>query len=189
MASCTIEDVTDTLGTADIDKVLGDILLHHEGDTKKFLITMLDFLKRKTNFFKLSDAKKRVLDAYKDVSGEGDGIRSGFFGSKDNSKPAASKVAKSTPSATQVRQQLGLCLLHARALLSLYCNTYHTTQVPSSAATAATPSSAPSASQAAATAAAATVSQPEEVPDSEEHKDKEAKGLSEQPRRPVLLSR
>lgn len=110
MTSCTIEDVTDSLDTADIDKALGDILLHHEGDTKKFLITTLDFLKRKTNFFKLSDARKRVLDAYKDVSGEGDGIKSGFFGSKGNSKPAASKVAKSTPSTSQVRQRLDPCL-------------------------------------------------------------------------------
>ena len=102
--ACTIEDVTDQLDASALDKALGDLLLHHEGDTKKFLVSTLDFLKRKTNFFKLADAKKRVLDAYREVSGEGDGFKAGFFGSKDSgSKPAVPKPAAPSAAAPQVR--------------------------------------------------------------------------------------
>jgi hypothetical protein len=96
--ACTIEDVTDQFDPLDFDKPLGDLLVGHEGDTTKYLITVLDFLKRKTNFFKQPDAKRRVLDAYKAVSGETDGFKAGFFGS---AKPAAVKPSK--PAASEVR--------------------------------------------------------------------------------------
>jgi hypothetical protein len=106
--SCQVEDITEQLETAEVDKALGDILIHHKGDTKLYLITVLDFLKRKSNFFKLGDAKKRVQDAYKEVSGEGEGIKTGFFSSgSSSSKPAAAaaapKPAAAAPSAPQVR--------------------------------------------------------------------------------------
>jgi hypothetical protein len=102
--SCTIEDVTEDLSSAEIDKALGDVLISHKGDTKQYLVTVLDFLKRKSNFFKLADAKKRLLDAYKEVSGEGEGIKAGFFSA--SSKPAAGAAAaapKPAPSAPQAR--------------------------------------------------------------------------------------
>lgn len=44
-------------------------------------VTTLDFLKRKSNFFKAGDAKRRMLEAYKEVAGEAEGMRAGFFGS------------------------------------------------------------------------------------------------------------
>lgn len=103
--ACTIEDVTDQFDPLDVDKPLGDLLVGHEGDTSKFLITVLEFLKRKTNFFKEPDSKRRVLDAYKAVSGEGDGFKAGFFGAP---KPTASRPAgKPSP---EVRALFGACL-------------------------------------------------------------------------------
>ncbi len=48
------------------DKLLGDMLIKHEGDAQRFLTTVFSFLKRKSNFFNgEADAKKRVLDAFK----------------------------------------------------------------------------------------------------------------------------
>jgi hypothetical protein len=89
--ACTIEDITDQFDPLDFDKPLGDLLVGHEGDTTKLLITVMEFLKRKTNFFKQPDAKRRVLDAYKAVSGETDGFKAGFFGT---AKPAAPKSSE-----------------------------------------------------------------------------------------------
>ncbi|KAF6253788.1 hypothetical protein COO60DRAFT_389117 [Scenedesmus sp. NREL 46B-D3] len=100
--ACTIEDITDRFDPLSFDGPFGDLLVGHEGDTSKFLITALEFLKRKTNFFKQPDAKRRVLDAYKAVSGETDGFKAGFFGSakaaapKSADKPAPEEAAPST---------------------------------------------------------------------------------------------
>lgn len=67
MTSCVIEEVTDAFDPTEFDKHLGDLLIKHEGKTEAFLGTVFNFLKRKTNFFKEGDPKKRVLDAYKQV--------------------------------------------------------------------------------------------------------------------------
>lgn len=69
MTSCVIEEVTDAFDPTEFDKHLGDLLIKHEGKTEAFLGTVFNFLKRKTNFFKEGDPKKRVLDAYKQVPG------------------------------------------------------------------------------------------------------------------------
>ena len=37
------------------------------GDASKLLVTVMDYLRRKTNFFKEGDSQKRVLDAYRQV--------------------------------------------------------------------------------------------------------------------------
>jgi hypothetical protein len=96
--ACTIEDITDHFDPRNFDKALGDLLLGHEGNTLQYLVTVLDFLKRKSNFFKQGDPKKRLLEAYKQVAGDGDGFRSGFFGgpSKPSSSSAAAQVGYST---------------------------------------------------------------------------------------------
>lgn len=88
--ACTIEDITDQFDPCDFDKALGDLLVGHEGDVEKFLLSIFDFLKRKTNFLKEADAKRRVLEAYKQVAGEADGLKGGFFGSNKSAglKPA-----------------------------------------------------------------------------------------------------
>lgn len=65
--SCVIEEVTDAFDPTEFDKALGDMLIKHQGDAGQFIGTMFSFLKRKTNFFKEGDPKKRVLDAYKQV--------------------------------------------------------------------------------------------------------------------------
>lgn len=65
--SCVIEEVTDAFDPTEFDKHLGDMLIKHEGNAEAFLGTVFNFLKRKTNFFKEGDPKKRVLDAYKQV--------------------------------------------------------------------------------------------------------------------------
>lgn len=88
--ACTIEDITDNFDPLDYDKALGDLLIGHEGNVQQYLVTVFDFVKRKTNVFKEPDAKRRILDAYKQVTGETDGFKAGFFGS---AKPAAPKPA------------------------------------------------------------------------------------------------
>ncbi|GIL90506.1 hypothetical protein Vretimale_17611 [Volvox reticuliferus] len=93
---CVIEDITDRWDPEEGDKQLGDMLIKHEGDAQKFLISVLDFLKRKSNFFKVDEPKKRLLEAYKEVAGEiasAAGIKGGFL---SGSKPAE---AKETPAA------------------------------------------------------------------------------------------
>lgn len=106
--ACTIEDVTDKFDPADFDKALGDLLLGYDGDVSGFLVNVFDFLKRKTNFLKQADAKRRVLDAYRQVAGDTDGMKGGFFGS---SKPAAAKpaAAASGQSAPKVRALFWAC--------------------------------------------------------------------------------
>lgn len=67
MSHCIIEDITDQFVPTDFDKELGEFLLGHESNAQKFLVSIFDFLKRKTNFHKEGDPQKRVLDAYKEV--------------------------------------------------------------------------------------------------------------------------
>lgn len=64
MSHCVIEEVFDHSA---FDKALGDILSKHEGETSKFLFTVFDYLRRKTNFYKEGDSQKRILEAYKQV--------------------------------------------------------------------------------------------------------------------------
>lgn len=66
-AHCVIEDVTDKWDQIEGDKQLGDMLIKHDGDAQKLLTTVLDFLKRKSNFFKGDVPKQRLLEAFKEV--------------------------------------------------------------------------------------------------------------------------
>jgi len=100
--SCVIEDVTGVFDPKDFDNALGDLLIGYDGDAQQYLIAVLDFLKRKTNFFKQGDAKRRVLEAYRQVSGEKDGMKGGFFAT---SKPSAPKTAAPSASAAGPSQQ------------------------------------------------------------------------------------
>ena len=100
--SCVIEDVTGVFDPKDFDNALGDLLINYDGDAQQYLIAVLDFLKRKTNFFKQGDAKRRVLEAYRQVSGEKDGMKGGFFAA---SKPTAPKTAAPSASAAGPSQQ------------------------------------------------------------------------------------
>lgn len=99
--ACTIEDITDKFDTADVDKALGELLVSHDGDVNGLLVYFFDFLKRETNFFKDPEAKRRVMDAYKQVAGDADGLRGGFFRS---SKTVAAKPA--VPAAGQSVQKV-----------------------------------------------------------------------------------
>jgi hypothetical protein len=103
--ACVIEDVTDVFDPKDFDKALGDLLIGYDGDAQQYIVAMLDFLKRKTNFFKQGDAKRRVLDAYRQVSGEKDGMKGGFFAASKSTAPkaAAPPAPISGPSQQQVR--------------------------------------------------------------------------------------
>lgn len=91
--SCTIEDVTDAFDPTSFDKQLGDLLVKCDSNASLYLTTVLDFLKRKSNFFKEGNAKARVLEALRQVTGEPEppsgGLKGGFFGSKPAAKPAA----------------------------------------------------------------------------------------------------
>ena len=69
--SCVIEDVTDKLDPTAFDKELGSMLVKHDSNVTDFLVTVLGFLHRKSNFFKEGDPKKRVLEAFKQVCVEG----------------------------------------------------------------------------------------------------------------------
>jgi hypothetical protein len=82
--SCVIEEVP--FDPTDYDKALGELLLGHEGDTGAFLTSVFSFLKRKTNFFKEGEPRRRILDALRATGGEAaaaggsDGFRAGFLG-------------------------------------------------------------------------------------------------------------
>ncbi|KAF8055664.1 BOB1 [Scenedesmus sp. PABB004] len=77
--ACAIEELP--FDPTEFDRELGRLLLGHEGDVGAFLGSVFDFLARKTNFFKGPDAKRRVLDAYRAVAGEGEpGFKAGFLG-------------------------------------------------------------------------------------------------------------
>lgn len=104
--SCVIEDVTDQFDPTQFDKALGDMLIAHEGNCQKLLVNVFDFLKRKTNFSKEGDYRKRVLAALTEVMGEvvkpetTGGFKAGFLsgGKPSQPKPAAKEVApKTTP--------------------------------------------------------------------------------------------
>lgn len=75
--SCVIEELPNFDPTA-FDKVLGDLLIKHEANPQQMICTVLGFLKRKTNFFKELDPKKRVLEAYREVGGGGGMLSGGF---------------------------------------------------------------------------------------------------------------
>lgn len=69
-ASCTIEELPNEVDPTKFDKSLGDILINgYDGDSTRFLSTVLGFLKRKSNFFKEPvEAKKKLLVAFQEVS-------------------------------------------------------------------------------------------------------------------------
>lgn len=99
MASCVIEDVTDEFDPTSFDKQLGALLIECKSDASLYLTTVLDFLKRKSNFFKQGNAKQRVLEAYRQVSGEQPavstgGMKGGFLASKPSKTSAAAAPAK-----------------------------------------------------------------------------------------------
>lgn len=89
--SCVVEELP--FDPTDYDKYLGDLLIGHEGHSQQFLVSIFSFLKRKTNFFKEQEPKKKVLEALRAVAPEAvgaDGFKGGFFGAP---KAAAAKQA------------------------------------------------------------------------------------------------
>lgn len=87
--SCVIEEMP--FDPTDYDKALGDLLIGHEGHTHQFLVSVFSFLRRKTNFFKEPEPKRRILEALREVSSEAagaDGFKGGFWGA---AKPAAAQ--------------------------------------------------------------------------------------------------
>lgn len=89
MSSCVVEELP--FDPTDFDKALGDLLIGHEGHTQEFLSSIFSFLKRKTNFFKEPEPKKRVLDALRRVAPEAagaDGFKGGFFGASSKGTAA-----------------------------------------------------------------------------------------------------
>jgi len=108
--SCVVEELP--FDPTDFDKALGDLLIGHEGSTQQFLASVFSFLKRKTNFFKEPEPKRRVLEALRQVAGDvtgADGFKGGFFGA---SKPAAKQhtpaPAAAAAAPTQVRRRSAL---------------------------------------------------------------------------------
>lgn len=94
--SCVVEELP--FDPTDFDKYLGDLLIGHEGHPQPFLESIFSFLKRKTNFFKEPEPKRRVLEALRAVAPEAvraDGFKGGFFGAAP--KPSAAAAPKPTP--------------------------------------------------------------------------------------------
>jgi hypothetical protein len=107
MSSCVIEDVTGQHSPSDFYNDLGDILIKHEGNTDKFLSTVFDFLKNKSNFFKQADPRKKVLDALRQVAGDDAKMKGGFFGAKPVPSPKPSAPEEKP---VNVQILLGYCL-------------------------------------------------------------------------------
>lgn len=97
--SCVVEELP--FDPTDYDKYLGDLLIGHDGHPQQFLVSIFSFLKRKTNFFKEPEPKKRVLEAVRSVAPEAvgaDGFKGGFFGApKAAAKQAPAVQAKAVP--------------------------------------------------------------------------------------------
>lgn len=163
--SCTIEEIEEPQPQTDTayDVQLGAILTHYKGDVDSYLLHMLGYLRRKTNFLQQGSAQKRVLEALTKATGsikaEADaGLKAGFLAKE--AKLSAEKLvpanASSNPAAVSVS----------------------TVTSPSPAIV---PAAGPSGSSSAATAAAAdtepsTLQSPvEELEDEDE--DKKDKGL------------
>ncbi|KAI8473747.1 MAG: HSP20-like chaperone [Monoraphidium minutum] len=96
--SCQIREITDEDFDADVlERQLGLALIRqHEGDPQKLLVAVLDFLKRKSNFFKHGDSKQRLLDAYRAVAGEPEaaaGMKAGFLAGVAAAAPARAAAA------------------------------------------------------------------------------------------------
>lgn len=94
--SCVVEELP--FDPTDFDKYLGDLLIGHEGHPQQFLESIFSFLKRKTNFFKEPEPKRRVLEALRTVAPEAvraDGFKGGFFGAAP--KPSAAAAPKPAP--------------------------------------------------------------------------------------------
>lgn len=70
--SCVIREIDESAFDPEVlERQLGLALIkEHDGDASALLVMVLDFLKRKTNFFKHADSKQRVVDAYAAVLGE-----------------------------------------------------------------------------------------------------------------------
>jgi len=91
--SCVIREVDETSFDPDLlERQLGLALIKQaEGDPQKLLVTVLDFLKRKSNFFKHGDPKKRLLDAFDSVYDAGS--CSGAAASAPAASPGAAAAA------------------------------------------------------------------------------------------------
>jgi hypothetical protein len=96
--SCVIKEVDDNVFDPELlERQLGLALIKQaEGDPQKLLVTVLSFLKRKSNFFKHGDPKKRLLDAYSIVSGEG--AAAGATGAASGARPAPPAAAAAAAS-------------------------------------------------------------------------------------------
>lgn len=108
--SCVIKEISDNDYDPDLlERQLGLALIkEHDGDPQKLLVTVLDFLKRKSNFFKHGDPKKRLLDAYCTVAGEAEpaGVKAGFFGRAGVTTSAAPAAAAAAPAAAHTASEV-----------------------------------------------------------------------------------
>jgi hypothetical protein len=96
--SCVVEELP--FDPTDYDKYLGDLLIGHDGHPQQFLVSIFSFLKRKTNFFKEPEPKKRVLEAVRSVAPEAvgaDGFKGGFFGAPKAAAKQAPAVQVGCP--------------------------------------------------------------------------------------------
>ena len=116
--SCVVKEVDENEFDPDVlEHQLGLALIKQaEGDPQKLLVTVLDFLKRKSNFFKHGDPEKRLLDAFRTVSGDAEGgksLKAGFLGAGSTAAAAAAPAA-----AVQVRlrQHVAAANVHAACL-------------------------------------------------------------------------
>ncbi|KAG2438033.1 hypothetical protein HXX76_005647 [Chlamydomonas incerta] len=80
------------------------MLIQHEGDAQKFLTSVLDFLKRKSNFFKGADPQKRILEAFTHAAGgpaSSGGIKGGFLAGEKAAEPKAAEPAPAPATASK----------------------------------------------------------------------------------------
>ncbi|MEW5300315.1 MAG: hypothetical protein WDW36_003253 [Sanguina aurantia] len=174
MPSCVIEELPNFDPTA-FDKVLGDLLIKHEANPQQMICTVLGFLKRKTNFFKELDPKKRVLEAYREVTGEAEAnLKTGFF---PKSQPAVAKagVAAEAPAPAAAAPAA------AAAAPSSSSSAPASAEAPSSSSADAAPAAEPASAAVSASESVPAAESPdspeiETVPDEREEEDK-PKGL------------
>jgi hypothetical protein len=118
--SCVIRELPDDneYSLEALERQLGVALVKGcDGDPQKLLVTVLDFLRRKSNFFKHGDPRKRVQDAFNSVVAEA-GLQMGFTGEAASARGgaasapctiAADRSAAEAPGAAQVGWLQGGC--------------------------------------------------------------------------------
>ncbi|GMH43716.1 hypothetical protein BSKO_11638 [Bryopsis sp. KO-2023] len=89
-----IEDVTDVIEPSDFYPQMHDLLDRHKGDAKAMIVSVMDFVNKKTEFFKEGDPRHKVIFAMRDA-----GVKATKAAAKPKPAPTPKPVPAAAPAA------------------------------------------------------------------------------------------